>query len=131
MNKITCVCPGVRSMQRALKFYRDGLGYETDYKDGDPPVCFFDTPGSKFELYPLDALARDTSKNNPPRGGGSGDIALTCNVKNKEDAGSVIELVKKVGHAIVKEPQDTFWADITRILPIRTGTTGRLLGGQF
>ena len=24
-------------MQRVLKFYRDGLGYETDYKDGDPP----------------------------------------------------------------------------------------------
>ena len=52
MNKITCVCLGVRSMQRALKFYRDGLGFKTDCKDDDPPVCFFDTPGSKFELYP-------------------------------------------------------------------------------
>lgn len=52
MNKITCVCLGVQSMQRVLKFYRDGLGYETDYKDGDPPVCFFNTPGTKFELYP-------------------------------------------------------------------------------
>ena len=118
-------------MQRALKFYRDGLGYETDYKDGDPPVCFFDTPGSKFELYPLDALARDTSKNNPTRSSGSGDIALTCNVKNKEDVDSGIRASKKAGSTIVKEPQDTFWADITRILPIRTGTTGRLLGGQF
>ncbi len=39
-------------MQRVLKFYRDGLGYETDYKDGDPPICFFNTPGTKFELYP-------------------------------------------------------------------------------
>ena len=27
MNKITCICLGVRSMQRALKFYREGLGY--------------------------------------------------------------------------------------------------------
>ncbi len=38
MNKTTCVCLGVQSMQRALKFYRDGLGYETDYKDDYPQV---------------------------------------------------------------------------------------------
>ena len=36
-----------------------------------------------------------------------------------------------MGHAIVKDPQDTFWADITRILPIPTDTTGRRLGGSF
>ena len=40
MNKITCICLGVRSMQRALKFYRDGLGYETDYKDDDQQRAF-------------------------------------------------------------------------------------------
>ena len=38
MNKITCICLGVRNMQRALKFYRDGLGYKTDYKDDYPQV---------------------------------------------------------------------------------------------
>ena len=53
--------------------------------------------------------ARDTGENNPPRSSGSGDIALAYNVKNKEDAGSVIELAKKAGSTIVKEPQDTFW----------------------
>ena len=109
MNKITCVCLGVRSMQRALKFYRDGLSYETDCKDDDPPVCFFDTPGTKFELDPLDALARDINENDPPRGSGFGGITLAYNVKNKEDVASVIELVKKAGVTIVKELQDTFW----------------------
>ena len=49
-------------MQRALKFYRDGLGYETDYKDGDPPICFFNTPWTKFELYPLDALCEISTR---------------------------------------------------------------------
>ena len=109
MNKITCICLGVRSMQRALKFYRDGLGYETDCKDDNPPVCFFNTPGTKFELYPLGALARDIDENDPPRGSGFGGITLAYNVKNKEDVGSVIELVKKAGGTIVKEPQDAFW----------------------
>ena len=129
MNKITCICLGVRSMQRALKFYRDGLGFKTDCKDDDPPVCFFDTPGTKFELYPLDALARDTSENDPPRGSGFGGITLAYNVKNKEDVASVIELVKKAGTPSSRSPRIRFGADITRILPIRTDTTGRWLGG--
>ena len=72
-------------------------------------MCFFNTPGTKFELYPLDALARDTSENNPPRRSGFVGITLAYNVKNKEDADSGIGLAKKVGHAVVKEPQDTFW----------------------
>ena len=104
MNKITCIYPGVRSMQRALKFYREGLGFETDCKYDNPPVCFFNTPGTKFELYPLGALARDIDETNPPRGSGFGGIMLAYNVKNKEDVGSVIELVKKTGGTIVKEP---------------------------
>ena len=88
---------------------------------------------AKFELYSpfLTRRRRDTSENDPPGGSGFGDIALTCNVKNKEDVASVIELVKKAGGTIVKEPQDTFWSGYNAILPILTGTTGRLLGGQF
>ena len=73
--------------------------------------------------------ARDINENNPPRGSESDDIALTCNVKNKEDAGSVIELVKKAGTPSSRSPKIRFGADITRILPIRTDTTGMWLGG--
>ena len=40
-------------MQRALKFYRDGLGFKTDYKEGSLPACFL-TLGTKFKLpYPI------------------------------------------------------------------------------
>ena len=28
MNKITCICVGVKDMERSIKFYRDGLGYK-------------------------------------------------------------------------------------------------------
>ena len=67
MNKITCICLGVRDMERSIKFYRDGLGYKTDCKENNPPVCFFDTPGTKFELFPLEQLAKDIDENNPPK----------------------------------------------------------------
>ena len=109
MNKITCICLGVRNMEKALKFYRDGLGYKTDCKEDNPPVCFFNTPGTKFELFPLDALAKDIDENNPPTETGFSGITLTYNVKNKEDVDSVIDLVRKAGGTIVKEPQEVFW----------------------
>ena len=109
MNKITCICLGVKDMERSIKFYRDGLGYKTDCRENNPPVCFFDTPGTKFELFPLEQLAKDIDGNNPPKGNGFSGITLAYNVEHKEDVDSVIELVRSAGGIIVKEPQDTFW----------------------
>ena len=43
MNNITCICLGVKDMERSIKFYRDGLGYKTDCRENNPSVCFFDT----------------------------------------------------------------------------------------
>ena len=44
MNKITCICLGVKDMERSIKFYRDGLEYKTDCRENNTSVCFFDTP---------------------------------------------------------------------------------------
>ena len=59
MNKITCICLGVKDMERSIKFYRDGLGYKTDCRENNPSVCFFDTPGTKLELFPLEQLEKE------------------------------------------------------------------------
>ena len=94
MNKITCICLGVKDMERSIKFYRDGLGYKTDCTENNPPVCFFDTAGTKFELFPLEQLAKDIDENNPPMRNGFAGITLAYNVEHKEDVDSVIELVR-------------------------------------
>ena len=86
------------------------MGYKTDCKENTPSVCFFDTPGTKFELYPLDLLAEDINRDNPPKiGEGFSGITLAYNVKSKEDVDKTIELVRNAGGTIVKEPQDVFW----------------------
>ena len=59
MNNITCICLGVKDMERSIKFYRDGLGCKTDCRENSPSVCFFDTPGTKFELFPLEQLEKE------------------------------------------------------------------------
>ena len=110
MNKITCICLGVRNMERSVVFYRDQLGFRTDCRENAPRVCFFDTPGTKFELYPLDLLAEDIDPNNPPPiGNGFGGITLAYNVDKREKVDEVIELVRSAGGRIVKEPQEVFW----------------------
>ena len=109
MNKITCICLGVRDMEKSIKFYRDGLGYKTDCKENNPSVIFFDTAGTKFELFPLEQLAKDIDENNPPARNGFVGITLAYNVEHKEDVDNVIELVRNTGGKIVKEPQDVFW----------------------
>lgn len=110
MNKITCICLGVRNMENSVIFYRDKLGFQTDENGNNPEVIFFNTPGTKFELFPLELLAKDISKDNPPeiKTGFSG-ITLAYNVEQKEDVNKIIELARDAGAKIVKEPQDVFW----------------------
>jgi uncharacterized glyoxalase superfamily protein PhnB len=110
MNRMNIICLGVRDMERAIKFYRDGLGFKTDEKDNNPEVIFFSTSGTKLELYPLELLAKDISNDNPPKiESGFGGITLAYNAKSKEEVIEIIELARRAGAKIVKEPQDVFW----------------------
>lgn len=111
MNRITVLCLGVKDMERSIRFYKDGLGFQTKETRYDPPVIFFDTSGGlKLELFPLDLLAKDIDNNNPPsiRTGFSG-ITLAHNVKSKDEVHQIIDLARKAGAKIDKEPQDVFW----------------------
>ena len=83
---------------------QDGL------RRGQPRVCFFDTPGTKFELYPLDLLAEDICPDDPPAiGGGFGGITLSYNVAGREEVDQIVELARAAGGTVVKEPQEVFW----------------------
>ncbi|MFV0352893.1 MAG: VOC family protein [Oscillospiraceae bacterium] len=55
MNRINLICLGVRDMQKALAFYKS-LGFKTYIKEQNPPIVFFDTQGTKLELYPIEGF---------------------------------------------------------------------------
>ena len=110
MNKITVICLGVKDMEASIRFYRDGLGFSTDEKENDPKVVFFNTTGTKFELYPLNLLAEDINENNPPKiATGFAGITLAYNVKSEIEVQETMELAKAAGAIIAKEPQKVFW----------------------
>ena len=106
--RVTLITLGVADLSRAIRFYRDGLGLPTTYKDGDP-IAFFDTLGTKFSVFPLAELAHDISPDTKPSGGGFKGITLAHNVHAKEDVAAVLAEAERAGATVVKPAQDVFW----------------------
>lgn len=110
MNRINIICLGVKNMEESIKFYRDGLGFKTDEVENSPIVIFFNNTGTKLELYPLDLLGKDINEENPPALTSEfSGITLAYNVREKEEVSKILELARKSGAVVVKEPQDVFW----------------------
>jgi len=110
MNRINIICLGVRDMQKSVKFYREGLGFQTKETEDCPKVIFFSNFGTKLELYPLDLLAQDINEKNPPKiTQNFSGITLAYNVKSEQEVHDTLELACRAGATMAKEPQKTFW----------------------
>jgi uncharacterized protein len=107
--RISLITLGVDSLERSLKFYRDGLGFPTTWKP-ERGVIFFQTSGTTLALYPYDKLAEDAGPafQGIPRPKYSG-IVLAHNVRKKEEVAAVLKLAERAGGQIVKPAQDSFW----------------------
>jgi uncharacterized protein len=110
--RITLITLGVDNLERALDFYRDGLGWATEgivgqqYEHG--AVVFFDLqPGLKLALWHRDNLAYDSGVARTPRG--TADFALAHNVSSRAEVDAVMQQAQEAGAVIVKPAQDTFW----------------------
>lgn len=106
--RISIITLGVKDMARAIRFYRDGLGFPTDAKD-DAGIAFFGTTGTRLALYPLPKLAEDIAPDVAVASGQFGGITLAHNVRKKEEVAEVLNLAEKAGGKIVKAAQDVFW----------------------
>lgn len=110
MNRINLICIGVRDMAKSLAFYKE-IGFKTYIKESCPPIVFFDSQGTKLELYSLDELAKDINTDNPPpiSTGGFYGITLAINMKNEQEVDTFIETVALYGGTIAKKPEKVFW----------------------
>lgn len=106
--RISILTLGVSDFDRALRFYRDGLGFATSAKEGDP-IAFFQTAGTRLALYPLDRLAADIAANVQPARKGFSGITLAHNVREKSEVTTVLALAERAGGKIIKPAGDTFW----------------------
>lgn len=110
MNRINLICLGVRNMKAALNFYKH-IGFETYEKAEEPAIVFFNNQGSKLELFPIEELAKDINEAAPPviQERGFSGITIACNMKSENEVDDMMELVRKNGGKIVKEPEKVSW----------------------
>jgi catechol 2,3-dioxygenase-like lactoylglutathione lyase family enzyme len=110
--KITILTLGVDDLERAVKFYRDGLGLPTkgiigtQFEHG--AVAFFELEaGMKLAVFPRNDLALDAKIDRTPPSRTEFSIGHLVDSKNEVD--EVMELARKAGARIVKPGQDAFW----------------------
>ena len=103
---VSLITLGVEDLDRALTFYRDGLGWPVSGASGED-VAFLRTGGIVLSLYLRDKLAEDARID--PDGAGFRGITLAHNVPEREDVDRAIETAVAAGARLVKPAEDVFW----------------------
>ena len=110
--RITLITLGVDELERAVSFYRDGLGLKTEGIVGTQfehgAVAFFELqPGLKLALWSRASLAHDSGL---PLGEKSAtEFALAHNVASKAEVDALMRQAAAAGARVVRPAQDTFW----------------------
>lgn len=110
--RITLITLGVRDLERALAFYREGLGLAsegivgTEFEHG--AVAFFPLQhGISLALWPRDSIAHDTGlasgTPNPT------ELTIGHNVASRDEVDVVMAQAERAGATVVKRAADTFW----------------------
>lgn len=109
--RITLITLGVDDLERAVRFYRDGLGLKTagivgrEFEYG--AVAFFDLEGLRLALWPRKSLAHDAGLDVAPAS--PTHVCLAHNVRSRGEVDAVMAQASAAGGRIVKPAQDTFW----------------------
>ncbi|MES3002385.1 MAG: VOC family protein [Pseudomonadota bacterium] len=109
---ITLITLGVDDLERAVAFYRDGLGFETKGIVGaeieNGAVAFFNLKsGLKLALWPRKSLAADSGLPLQPRS--ATEFSLAHNVASQEEVDAVMRQAQQAGAVIVKPAKATFY----------------------
>lgn len=110
--RINVLTLGVNDLERALAFYRDGMGLSTrgivgtEFEDG--AVVFFNMNESLIlALYPRVSLAKDAKVSvSPPS---PTNLSIGHLVKSKREVDAVMKQAEEAGAKITDSARDRFW----------------------
>ncbi len=114
--RVSFITLGVDDLDRAVAFYRDGLGLATDGIVGKEfehgAVAFFDLEGGLcLALWARTSLAHDAGV--APGPSSATEMALAHNVRTREEVDAVLRQAERAGARITKPPGATFWGGYT------------------
>jgi hypothetical protein len=110
--RISLITLGVDDLDRALTFYRDGLGLPTNGIVGTEfdhgAVAFFDLEsGMRLALWPRASIAHDSGLAVSPRS--PTDSIIAHNVGSRDEVDTVMRQAADAGATITKPASETFW----------------------
>ena len=110
--RITVLTLGVDDLDRAVRFYRDGLQLQTEGIVGSEfeygAVAFFKlNDGLSLALWPRDALAHDSGLSKSNRGPTA--FSIGHNVASALEVDEVMNQAVNAGARLVKKAQQTFY----------------------
>lgn len=103
---VTLVTLGVTDFNRSLQFYRDGLGWPTKAKEGDP-VAFFQLSNLVLGLWSRAELAKDAHMADTQPG--FSGISLAHNTASEHEVDEVLATAKRAGAKVLKPAEKVFW----------------------
>jgi hypothetical protein len=104
-QRLSLVTLGVADLERARRFYEDGLGWRRG--NDHPEVAFYQIGGAVLALFGRDALAADARV--AAAGSGFGGVALAYNTRTREEVDAVLAEAERAGAAIGRPGAPTFW----------------------
>lgn len=111
MNRLNLITLGTRNIVKSHNFFKE-LGFDTSIRgtESNPFIIFFRNKGTRIALYPIEELAKDVNKDNPPEiSNGFSGITLAYNAKSMEEVDEVLRKAESAGATIQKEPKQTDW----------------------
>jgi catechol 2,3-dioxygenase-like lactoylglutathione lyase family enzyme len=105
-SRLNIITLGVRDMDIAIRFYRDGLGWPMSSASVGDFAIFRLSTGTALALYPRDLLASDANVKDP---GGFGGITLAQNVETSDEVDLVLSQAVKSGGCILRPARKAEW----------------------
>jgi uncharacterized protein len=105
-QRLTMITLGVRSLEMAMRFYRDGLGWRP-WSGGSSNFALFVLQGGiGLGLYPRHLLAEDAGV---PDAGGFGGVTVAHNVATREDVDALLAAAVAAGGTLVRAASEKPW----------------------
>ncbi len=103
--RLNIVTLGVRDLDRAIRFYRDGLCWKPAVEMGD--FVLFEIGGVALALHPYDLLAEDAGV--PRARPAFGGVTLAQNVSSRDEVDRTIAAACAAGATLLRAATEKDW----------------------